>query len=128
MNNLKSYYDRLKGSTMACIGFFLSPLSWWNDPYVNIPIAYFFAWVISLFYSRLFLPVFVGVYLITNLLGFVLLHKGIRKTLSKTDSQNVRYRAKDFLKDLAISLLYTLIIIVLVKLKIIQPLQGYKRT
>lgn len=127
MHNLKKYYDKLKGSTIACIGFFLSPLSWWNDPYVNVPIAYFCAWIISLYSHRLFLPAFVGSYLATNVLGFVLLHKGITKTLSKTNSQKVQYTLKNFSKDLAISIAYTLLIILLVKMKVIQPPQNYMK-
>jgi len=128
MNALKIYYDRLKGSTIACIGFILSPLSWWNDPFINIPIAYSLAWIVSFYNQRTFLPVFVGSYLATNVLGLMFLHIGIRKALSKADAQNVKYRIKDFLKDLAISIFYTLLIVALVKLKIIQPLHEYRRT
>lgn len=128
MNALKIYYDRLKGSTIACIGFILSPLSWWNDPFINIPIAYSLAWIVSFYNQRTFLPVFVGSYLATNVLGLMFLHIGIRKALSKADAQNVTYRIKDFLKDLAISIFYTLLIVALVKLKIIQPLHEYRRT
>lgn len=127
MHNIKAYYDKLKGSTIACIGFFLSPLSWWNDPYVNVPIAYFCAWIISLYGHRLFLPAFIGSYLATNVLGFVLLHKGIKKTLSKNDSQKVQYTIKNFMKDLAISMAYTFLIILLVKIKVIQPPQNYMK-
>ncbi len=58
----------------------------------------------------------------------MLLHIGIRKERSKSDAQKVRYRTKDFLKDLAISIFYTLLIVALVKLKIIQPLHEYIRT
>ena len=42
MNNLGTHHDKLKGNIIACIGFILSPLSWWNGPYVNI--AYICAW------------------------------------------------------------------------------------
>ena len=31
---------KIKGGVVAMIGFLLSPLSWWNDAFVNIPIAY----------------------------------------------------------------------------------------
>jgi len=126
MNILKAHYDKLKGSVIACIGFLLSPLSWWNDPFVNLPIAYFFAWIASFYYQRLFLPVFIGSYLATNVLGLMLLHIGIRKALSKADAQKVKYKTKDFLKDLGVSVFYTLLIVALVKLKIIQPLQNYR--
>ncbi|MFI5296037.1 MAG: hypothetical protein ACHQ0Y_13560 [Thermodesulfovibrionales bacterium] len=127
MNSIKSYYGKLKGSAMACIGYFLSPLSWWNDPYVNVPIAYFCAWVVSIFFPQLFLLAFVGAYMGTNVLGFILLHKGIGKTLSKADSEKVRYTRKDLMRDFSISLAYTLLIVALVKLKIVQPPQNYVR-
>ncbi len=127
MNSIASYYGKLKGSAIACIGYILSPLSWWNDPYVNVPIAYCFAWVVSIFFPTLFLPAFLGAYLGTNVLGFILLHKGIGRTLSKTDAEKVRYTRKDLLRDFSISVAYTLLIVVLVKLKIVQPPQNYVR-
>jgi len=121
----KAYYDKLRGSTIACIGFLLSPLSWWNDSYVNLPIAYLCAWLISLFYPGMFLTAFVGSYFATNVLGFVLLHKGIAGAASKSALPKTPYTVRNFLKDLAISLAYTLLIVLLVKLGIIKPLQDY---
>lgn len=127
MNNLDRYYDKLKGSTLACIGFMLSPLSWWNDAYVNIPIAYVSAWLVSLFRPDLFLCTFAGSYLMTNVLGFVFLQKGISRTLAKPDGEKVRYTARHFVKDLAISICYTALMVVLVKTGVIRPLQHYFR-
>lgn len=125
MNNLSRYYDKLKGSVLACIGFLLSPLSWWNDPYVNIPIAYVCAWLISLIYPHAFLFAFAGAYLATNVLGFILLHKGISRTLSKSSREEIRYTRKNMAKDFAISFFYTALMVLLVKLKIVQPVQDY---
>jgi len=125
MNNIKKYYGRLKGSALACIGFFLSPLSWWNDPYVNIPIAYLCAWLVSMYKADLFLASFIGAYLATNVLGLVLLHKGIGRVLSDSEKEKIKYTGKALLKDIAISLLYTLIMVLLVKMKLIQPPQHY---
>ncbi len=34
---------RLVGGLLGAIGYALSPLSWWNDPVVNIPLALLFA-------------------------------------------------------------------------------------
>ena len=127
MNNLARYYDKLKGSTLACIGFILSPLSWWNDAYVNIPIAYVIAWLVSLFRSDLFLYAFIGAYLMTNVLGFVLLQKGIGRTLAKPASERVRYTSRQFVKDLAISVCYTLLMVVLVETGVIKPPGHYFR-
>ncbi|MBI5640875.1 MAG: hypothetical protein HZA17_10655 [Nitrospirae bacterium] len=125
MNSLNRYYDRLRGSVVACIGFVLSPLSWWNDLYVNIPIAYVCAWLVSLFYPDAFLSVFAGSYLATNVLGFILLHKGINKTLSKDEQNKIRYTGKNIIRDIAISLFYTGLMVVLIKLQVIRPVQHY---
>jgi hypothetical protein len=52
-------------------------LSWWNDLVVNVPLAYLFAVPFSLFDERLYVPSFALGYWLTNVLGFVLLHKGV---------------------------------------------------
>jgi len=61
----------------------------------------------------------------TNILGFVLLQKGIVRTLSKTDHDKVRYTRRNLAKDIAISLCYTALMVVLVKTGIIKPVQHY---
>jgi hypothetical protein len=73
----------------------------------------------------MFLTAFVGSYFATNVLGFVLLHKGIAGAASKSALPKAPYTVRNFLKDLAISLVYTLLIVLLVKLGIIKPLQDY---
>jgi hypothetical protein len=127
MNDLSRHYDKLKGSALACIGYMLSPLSWWNDAYVNIPIAYVCAWLVSYLYPHLFLPAFAGSYLMTNILGFVLLQKGIIRTLSKANHEKIRYTRRNLGKDIAISLCYTALMVLLVKTGIIKPVQHYLR-
>jgi hypothetical protein len=110
------------GSVLAFIGFMLSPLSWWNDAFVNIPIAWVFAWIISLFYKPAFAVSLVIGYWLTNVAGFVLMHKGAMKILSATDQ---RYARRELLKDIGISLVYTLLIVVLVQYKVIAPFGDY---
>jgi len=39
---------------MTLIGFMLSPLSWWNDLFVNVPLAIAFAWLVSWFHKPAF--------------------------------------------------------------------------
>ena len=67
---------RIKGGIVAFIGFLLSPLSWWNDLFVNVPLALAFAWAASWFFPRLFTVSFVVGYWLTNVLGLVLMQKG----------------------------------------------------
>ncbi len=106
------------------IGYVLSPLSWWNDLFVNLPLALVFAWLVSLFYRPAFEASVIVGYWLTNVLGFVLMHKGAEKVLSTRDQ---KYSGRDFLRDVGISLLYTALIAILLKLKILQPIQSYFR-
>ncbi len=109
---------------MGIVGYILSPLSWWNDAFVNIPIAYVCGWLASLAHEQAFLPVFVISYWITNIAGFVLLHKGVEMIARKEGKKNP-YSRREFLKDIALSLGYTALIILLVKLNIIKPVGSY---
>lgn len=118
-----SWKRKFGGTALGLIGFMLSPLSWWNDLFVNVPLAVGFAWIISLAYPPAFLPAAVLGYWLTNVLGFVLMHKGAQQLLAQADRKPYSRRA--LLSDLAISILYTLIIVVLVKLKVLQPITSY---
>ena len=100
------------------VGYLLSPLSWWNDLYLNIPLAYGGALMVSLLYKPAFLPAFVGFYWLTNAAGFALMHKGTGRIMKE---RTVPYGKKDLLRDIALSIGYTILIIVLVKSGIIGP-------
>ena len=108
------------GSILGVLGYLLSPLSWWNDVFINIPIAYGFAWLISLLDRSLFLPSLIFFYWMTNITGFILLHKGVEK-IAKTNHEARRYSRRDLKRDLIISIAYTVLIVVLAKMKIIIP-------
>lgn len=100
----------------------LSPLSWWNDLFVNVPLALAFAWLIALFYKPAFQASMVLGYWLTNVLGFILMHKGAQKLLTE---QKQKYSRRDLLRDVVISLLYTLLIVVLIKVGVLKPVQTY---
>ena len=113
---------KVTGGALAVIGFMLSPLSWWNDLFVNVPLALAFAWVVSLFYKPAFAASLVVGYWLTNVLGFVLMQKGAEKVMSKEDKP---YSRRALLRDVGISLLYTALIVVLVKFGVLKPIEGY---
>ena len=113
----------MSGGLMTFIGFMLSPLSWWNDLFVNVPLAVGFAWLVSLFYKPAFAASVVIGYWLTNVLGFVLMHRGGQKLLSSKEFG--KYSGRELFRDIVISLLYTLLILFLVKLKILQPIKDY---
>jgi hypothetical protein len=114
---------KLGGSALGLIGFLLSPLSWWNDLFINVPLAVGFAWLISLAYPPAFAPAAVLGYWLTNVLGFILMHKGAQQLLAQADRKPYGRRA--LICDLSISLLYTFVIVLLVKLKVLQPITNY---
>ena len=113
---------KISGGILATIGFLLSPLSWWNDAFVNIPLALLFAWLVSCFYKPAFTISLILGYWLTNVLGFVLMHKGARQIVSKEPSAGTR---RELLTDIIVSLIYTLVIIVLVKMGVLKPFAGY---
>ena len=113
---------KLTGSTLAFVGFMLSPLSWWNDLFVNVPLALAFAWVVSLFLPPIFGASFVLGYWLTNVLGLVLMQKGAQQAMS---AESKPYTRRQIIVDLGISLTYTLLIIALVQYGVIKPLPDY---
>ena len=116
---------KVSGGLLAGIGFMLSPLSWWNDLVVNLPLALAFAWVVSFSHKPLFEPALVVGYWLTNVLGLVLMHKGTRKIVSE---QARKYTWQNLVMDLGISLAYTGLILLLLKFGILKPLKSYFHT
>jgi hypothetical protein len=113
---------KVSGGILATIGFLLSPLSWWNDAFVNIPLALLFAWLVSFCYKPAFAVSLIIGYWLTNVLGFVLMHKGARQMLSKEPSTGTR---RELLTDITVSLTYTIVIIAFIKWGILKPFAGY---
>ena len=61
-------------------------------------------------------------YWLTNLLGFVLLHRGARQLLARADSNPAR---SGFKQDLLVSLGYTALIVLLIKFGVLKPIEYY---
>lgn len=120
---------KISGGVLGVIGFMLSPLSWWNDAVVNLPLAWVFASFVGLFYRPAARPdsnafnasVIVG-YWLTNVLGFVLMHKGAQQVLS---AEEKKYSRHALLKDIGVSLAYTALIVLLIKLGVLKPISSY---
>ena len=105
----------LRGSIMAVIGYLLSPLSWWNDAFLNIPIALALAKVISLFVSISFSILFTIFYWATNVLGFILMYLG-GEDIVTTKNNMKRNRTKPLIYSILVSLAYTIIVVEIFKL------------
>jgi hypothetical protein len=115
---------RIRGGIVAVIGYLLSPLSWWNDLFVNIPLAYLFASLVSLFSCRLFATGMVVGYWLTNIIGLFMLHRGGAEVLAKETGQPRRRR---IWQDLAIGTGYTALIAVLAFSGVLKPVHQLFR-
>jgi hypothetical protein len=113
---------KITGGALAVAGYMLSPLSWWNDAFVNLPLALVFAWLVSAFYKPAFAASLVTGYWLTNVLGFILMHKGAQQVLT---DQPQKYSRRALARDVGISLFYTALIVLLVKFGVLKPLQNY---
>jgi hypothetical protein len=113
---------KVQGGVLGFVGFMLSPLSWWNDAFVNLPLALGFAWIITRFQKAWFEPAVVLGYWLTNVLGLILMHKGAQR-MAGTGQKT--YTRRDLLKDVAVSLAYTVLIVALLRLKVLRPLEYY---
>jgi hypothetical protein len=110
----------IKKGLLATVGYLLSPFSWWNDLYINFPIAYVMAWIVSLLDKRLFAVALVVCYWITNIAGLVLLHKGLASAGNGDKSSR-----KQMLTNLIISVVYTGVIILLLHFGFLKLPQEY---
>ncbi|MFC4358652.1 hypothetical protein ACFO0N_11945 [Halobium salinum] len=103
---------RLRGSVLATVGFVLSPLSWWNDLLVNVPLAYAFATVVALAARDQFLPALVVGYWLTNVVGLVLLHVGAQDVVSE---EGRSYTKRALLTDVVLAVGYTVLVVAAVR-------------
>lgn len=89
----------------------LSPLSWWNDLFFNLPIAYLFGYGVSWISQDLFLPFTIIGYWISNVLGILMMQMGLTDFVSKEkDHKDLK---KDLLVGLGSSTAYTALILIL---------------
>ncbi len=112
ISNMITKKKAVKG-VVATFGYLLSPLSWWNDIFLNIPLAYGFAYLFGLISRDLFFPMMVLGYWLTNIAGLMLMHYGVKGLIKKNQK---RYSRADLVKDIAFSLLYTLVITIFISL------------
>jgi hypothetical protein len=116
----------MKRGLIGIIGFILSPLSWWNDPFVNFPLAYAFAWLIGrlldvfvVVHEWLFVSLFTVGYFMTNLVGFLMIHYSVWGMRSD-------HKRNSIVKQILISILYSIVIVAFFSLDLCNPQQGCK--
>lgn len=111
---------RLVSGIVAFIGYILSPLSWWNDTFINLPLAYLFASLISLASHRLFAPAMILGYWLTNIAGILLMARG---TAGLIAGDSPRPGRRQLVWSLIAATGYTLLIVLLYAFGILKPLR-----
>ena len=103
-------------NTIFFMGWLLSPATFWNDAFINIPLSYLMANFLAWFVRIDFLLLLLLSYLFTNVLGLYLMYL--------TTKQIVRNRgevAGEILKLISTMAVYSLILVVLAKAGILKP-------
>ncbi|MDB5266603.1 MAG: hypothetical protein JWN89_418 [Parcubacteria group bacterium] len=101
---------------IALIGFLLSPLTPWNDIFINIPLAYVFASLVSLVSKAYFLPSIILGYWLTNVLGLLMMHYG----LSRYSEIKKEYTRKNLIVDVCMVVFVTGLLVVLVTFGVLK--------
>ena len=109
---------KLRGGFLLVLGYLLSPLCWWNDLLFNLPIAYFFGYLCSLLSPKLLFPCTILGYWLSNIIGILLMQYGsVDMFQQKSKERNLK---KELFNSLISSTAYTLVIVLLIQLKIID--------
>ena len=110
---------RLASGILAFIGYILSPLSWWNDTFINLPLAWLFASLVSLASHRLFAPAMILGYWLTNIAGILLMAQGTAGVVAGDSS---KLRKRQLVWSLIAATGYTLLIVLLYAFGVLKPL------
>jgi len=116
-NRPSKFKGRFFPGLIFAIGYILSPLSWWNDAFVNLPLAYLLATLFNNFLvSNAFNIAMIVAYWLSNLAGILFMLWGGPRLLGKTPPPR-----REIWLSLGVSLLYTLGICLLMQWGIVRP-------
>ncbi|WP_336229947.1 hypothetical protein [Scytonema sp. PRP1] len=113
-----SALKRLRGGFLLVLGYLLSPLSWWNDLFFNLPFAYGLGYLASRFSPDFFLPAAIAGYWLSNVAGILLMQLGIIDVFQEEAKE--RNFKKELLTGVVSSTVYTLIILGLIHFHILE--------
>ncbi len=104
---------QLRALFLLAVGWLLSPLCWWNDLVINLPLAWGFAKVLEMVRPAWFTPGLVLGYWLSNVLGILLMQSGAL-TVFRNGEEPADPR-RELWSGLATASLYTLVILLLVR-------------
>jgi len=103
---------QLRALVLLAIGWLLSPLCWWNDLVINLPLAWAFARLLQLWNPSWYVPGLVIGYWLSNVVGIVLMQSGALAVFQ--DAAVRRDPRWELLIGLATATGYTLLVALLV--------------
>jgi len=108
---------KLLNRTIFFLGWLLSPFTFWNDAFINIPLSYICANLfIRLFPSNFLLTVLIF-YWVSNLVGVFMMYAA-GKNILKGGKNSIR----ELVKLLCVITLYSLTLLLLGRMGILKPL------
>lgn len=111
-------WKKFKNSFLFILGFLLSPLCWWNDLIINLPLAYGFGKIISIFSPHLLIPASIIGYWLSNIIGIILMQLGAVNLINNSEKkQNL---AKNIWTGVGTSTAFTVIAVILWQIKLID--------
>jgi hypothetical protein len=121
---MKKVKEVLKGSWYF-LGYLLSPVSWWNNIIINIPLAYLFASLIAIvrYDPELFNMCFIGIYFLINIVGLIILNCCVHTPLQK----RYGWDKESIVGGLIMVIIYSIILIILLFLDVIRIPYEYFR-
>jgi len=109
---MKKFISRL----VFIVGWLLSPFTFWNDLFINIPVAYFVASLLYRFMHSDFSLLVVICYWASNAIGILMMY---------VSGKNIFKEGRSVLKELTILLAaivaYSLVLAVLARLGMLKP-------
>jgi hypothetical protein len=112
-----NWFKKLRGGALVSLGYMLSPLSWWNDVFFNLPIALGFGYAASWINSTWFAPGTIIGYWLSNVVGIIMMQFGAVDIFAKDETRNMK---RDLLLGLGGATLYTLVVTALVYLNVLK--------
>lgn len=109
---------QLRVLLLLAIGWLLSPLCWWNDLVINLPLAYGVGLLVKQFRPEWFAAGLIAGYWLSNVVGIVLMQTSALEVFQEPGQpSNLR---RELLWGLVTSTVYTLVVFVLVQTGVIH--------
>ena len=104
-------------NTIFFIGWLLSPLTFWNDAFVNIPFSYMCASLLVRFIRVDFLTLVLVMYWVSNVLGLCMMYASGRAIFKNREEVT-----KALITLIATVIIYSILLLALDRIGILKPI------